>query len=143
MSQRLLPCPSCARHLRASEGTCHFCGASVLEAFAGTAPARLPRTRLNRAAQFAFGAVAATTLGVSGCGGDSHVVDDAGSGTDAGAMVEEDSGTTPTDAGSEIDAGNEIDSGNIAPPYGIPPDDAGAPPDDAGGDVPAYGAPPP
>jgi len=69
MSQ-LIPCPGCNRHVRQAESSCPFCDTAL--SLAHIAPAALPRTRLGRAATFAFGAtlVGATTL--LGCGGDSE-----------------------------------------------------------------------
>lgn len=102
----LFPCPSCNRHIRRDEAACPFCAAQV--DLSGNPEPRLPRTRLGRAATFAFGAAiaAATTAGCS----DSH-----GRGDDAG--------TEEQDAGP-----GEVDSGAVAPPYGAPPVDASVAP---------------
>lgn len=108
MSDRLVPCPGCARHVRASSEGCPFCGATLVEA---PAPAALPAARLGRAALFAFGAAA---LAATGCA-EHHGSRDAGAQEDSG--VEQDAGDPTPDAGR--------DAGNIAPPYGAPPDDAG------------------
>ena len=133
----LVPCAGCARHVRATEPTCPFCGA----ASAAIAPTpRLPTQRLTRAARFAFGAAVVTTLNVAGCG-NSHTPDD-DAGHDAGLTSEP---GLPTDAGDEPDAGADdagtdvdagMDAGNIAPPYGAPAEDAGDVP------LPLYGGPP-
>jgi hypothetical protein len=48
-----VPCPSCSRHIRASEGSCPFCSASIT-ATSVAPPA--PSSRLSRAALIAFGA---------------------------------------------------------------------------------------
>lgn len=140
MSQ-LLPCPSCARHVRQTETGCPFCGAAVSLA---DVPARaLPGQRLGRAATFAFGVAIATS--VSACGGTSSPGDDAGTdanfvplygapndaGYDAGALAMY--GGPPGDAGS--------DAGGPGPLYGAPAFDAGDQ-NDAGGPAPAYGATP-
>lgn len=130
----LVPCPGCHRHVASREATCPFCE-GVLES-AGSI--RLVPPRLGRAATFAFGA---TLAGVAGCS-EAHVAPDAGTGTDAPAGPDAPGGTdvgeatdagVPTDSGSAIDAG--LDAGGVAPPYGIPPDDAGEP-------MPLYGGPP-
>lgn len=131
----LLPCPGCARHVRASDARCPFCDAALS---GGPAP-RLPSARLGRAATFAFGAAVAT-IGASGCAEstvppdaaiavDSSVATDSGGGgTDAGGGV--DAGGGGTDAGGGVDAGGGADAGG-----GV---DAGT---DAGGVTPPYGAP--
>jgi hypothetical protein len=51
----LRPCPSCARHVRVSEGGCPFCGESLSDEFRAAPPPRGPGARLGRAALFAFG----------------------------------------------------------------------------------------
>lgn len=98
MSDHLVPCASCARHVRASDDTCPFCGHAHVVASARP----LPKRRLTRAATFAFGAAltAATSVGCS----ESHA---------------------PSDAQVRPDAG--VDSGAIAPPYGAPADAGIAP----------------
>ena len=143
--RHLVPCSGCARHVRASESSCPFCGAALAVAIASP---RGPTPRMGRAARFAFGAAVATTLTVTGCG-ESHEGDpDAGApmdaGHDAGLTSEpaappdsgHDAGLTsepgePPDAGdhdagmdggSDMDAGEE-DAGGIVPPYGAPPAD--------------------
>ncbi|MBL8608817.1 MAG: hypothetical protein JNL38_15945, partial [Myxococcales bacterium] len=110
MALGLAPCPSCARHLRASEEACPFCGAAVagkLSPLPGTSK------RLTRAAAFAFTASLAAVAGVH-CGDD-----------DAGGSS---SGKTPTvDSGAEGGSG-----GQPGPMYGAPAPDAGR---DAAGDA--------
>jgi hypothetical protein len=102
MALGLAPCPSCARHLRASEEACPFCGAAVagkLSPLPGTSK------RLTRAAAFAFTASLAAVAGVH-CGDD-----------DAGGSS---SGKTPT-----VDSGADTGPGP-APAYGAPAPDAGS-----------------
>jgi hypothetical protein len=67
----LTPCPGCDRHIRVSTDRCPFCGDEV--DLSHVPPPRLPQTRLNRAALFAFGTtMAAGLLGAgTGCGGES------------------------------------------------------------------------
>src|SRR4051812_19548177 len=57
----LLPCPSCARHVKSSEAACPFCSASL----SGKLTRRAPSTtkRLERLAAFTF----AAALAVTGC----------------------------------------------------------------------------
>lgn len=154
----LLPCSGCARHVRASETACPFCGAAIT----ATAAPRVPSTRLGRAKTFAFGAVVATSS-IVGCSSsttpgtdsgtrvDAQIADSGGGGSDTGTGT--DSGSPGDDAGSGTDSGTATDSGTggtdsgtepdagIAPPYGAPAFDAGQV--DAGETVmPLYGGPP-
>lgn len=123
----LLPCPSCARHVRRSETGCPFCGARLS---LGALPERaMPAQRLGRAALLAFGTTVATVA--AGCGQANVPIGDAGN----------DGGAVPIygapDVGPAADAGS--DAGLLAMYGGPPPSDAG---DDAGGNIgPAYGAP--
>lgn len=115
MSDRLVPCPGCARHVKALETGCPFCGSRLAEL-----PAERPRptARLGRAATFAFGAALAAT----GCA-EHHGANDSGVEEEDSAVVD-DAGEVQPDAGR--DAGR--DAGNIAPPYGTPPEDGGIAP---------------
>ncbi len=72
MNPRLLPCPSCARHVRVSEASCPFCTAALPLSHRRAGPAPLPKRRLGRAALAAFGAAAIAT---SGCGDDGTAMD--------------------------------------------------------------------
>ena len=112
MAKPLVPCSSCARHVRASEAACPFCGSS-LENDLSKVPG-VPTSRLGRAALFAFGATVAVTA--AGCG----------------------SSVTNTDASAQdvqaVDNGGMLaiygapapDSGNPGARYGaVPPSDAG------------------
>jgi hypothetical protein len=51
----LVTCPSCSRHVRASEGTCPFCSTAVPDAVRAILPRRPPTERMSRAALYAFG----------------------------------------------------------------------------------------
>lgn len=142
----LVPCAGCARHVRASERDCPFCGAALAPTVSSP---RGPMPRVGRAARFAFGAAVVTTLTVTGCG-ESHEGDpDAGAPMDAGhdagltsepaeapdsghdAGLTSEPGVVPDagvrdagmDGGSGMDAGEEEDAGGIVPPYGAPPAD--------------------
>jgi hypothetical protein len=103
---QLLPCPSCARHVRQTEQGCPFCGVAI--DLAAVAPRAQPTQRLGRAATFAFGAALATS--VTACGG-------TGSGNDAGFVALY---GAPSDTGAQIDSGS--DGGGPAPAYGAPTD---------------------
>lgn len=71
MTTPLVPCPECARHVRASETSCPFCRAS-LEASRVSDPL-LPTERLGRASLLGFqglvraGLVAATSSALLAC----------------------------------------------------------------------------
>jgi len=120
----LRPCPSCARHVRATETTCPFCAASI--AIVSSTPPMMTE-RLGRAALFAFGAAMATN--VAACSMSTTPPADAGPIPDAQPAA---------DAGTDAVAPNP-DSG-FFPPYGTPPpEDAGH---DGGGLAGAYGGPP-
>jgi hypothetical protein len=113
MSDVLIPCEACGRHLRASCSACPFCDAARAPMDL-TAPTR-PATGLSRAAIFTFGA----TLGLAGCGTttppygvpalDVPLVDraqtsdapqDAGTPQDTGSMAVRYGGAPPPDASS-------------------------------------------
>src|SRR4051794_6550185 len=112
---RLLPCPSCARHVRASEETCPFCD-SGLPASLATQPApRSPATRLSRAALFAFGTSAAA---IAACGGSTT-----GSPKDDVTLLDAAYGGPPRDGAPDA----EEDSPFLNAAYGGPPIDASVP----------------
>jgi len=132
---QLLPCPSCARHIRQTENGCPFCGAAI--DLSAIAPRVQPTQRLGRAATFAFGAAMATS--VAACGGgsgpnDANVAPLYGAPSDTGAQI--DQGVMALYGGAP-DAGS--DSGGIGPAYGTPTD-AGS---NDGGPATLYGAVPP
>lgn len=149
MTQKLVPCPGCSRHVMLGERRCPFCaGALGDELAAGLVPPA--RTRMKRAAAFVF----STTLGLAGCasttsGNDAAATDN---GTDTAPRTDTPSPTdspvstdvsrdTGTDTGTDTGRDAPEDHGNIQPPYGVPAD--AGPPDDAGGAMADYGAPPP
>lgn len=132
MSNPLVPCAACARHVRASSSECPFCGAarSPVEtpAFEG------PMPRLSRAMAFAFGAtILATGAALDGCvenaqpaygvpfPDDSAVIVDGA--TDAAVDAAADA---PVDAPADatVDAA-PVDAGDVGVRYGAPPPDAG------------------
>ncbi|MBW2463548.1 MAG: hypothetical protein JRH11_17995 [Deltaproteobacteria bacterium] len=123
MSQRLLPCPGCDRHVRVAEPVCPFCGEAIPLAMQNAGPAPVPGRRLGRAARFAFGAAVAGAVAFTGCGDDTSPTPDTGTigpayGAPADTGVDPDTGT---DAGAE-DA--TIDGGDV-PLYGSPSVDGG------------------
>jgi hypothetical protein len=144
MATSLVPCPSCARHVRASERACPFCRSMLPSTLASKAIPGATQ-RLSRAAAFTF----AATLAATGCSDDPAPPADAAvldtgnpsdTGTDTGSATD-----TGTDTGSATDAGFPADDGGIVAMYGGPPDsgaDSGAP-DDNGGVAPLYGLPAP
>ena len=68
---QLIPCPGCNRHVRQHESACPFCSSAL--SLTNVAPPPVPRTRLGRAATFAFGAtLVAGAAALTGCGGDSE-----------------------------------------------------------------------
>ena len=62
--KKLVPCPSCDRHVFAGSCACPFCGTALTEACASKVESQLPRGRLRRAARMA---AAATLLGATSC----------------------------------------------------------------------------
>src|SRR5262245_12531585 len=130
MGNHLLPCPGCARHVRALDPMCPFCGAALPTSVRASQVPRIPLKRLGRSATLAFGAA----LSMAGCG-------DAGNGhDDAGRMSLQDSGgNSDEDAGKIFEDGGEDAGTNVALYGGPPPQDAGM---DAGTSVALYGCPP-
>lgn len=139
MSDRLLPCPACARHVRSSEGTCPFCAAGLPVARAAQPVPRSTGARLSRAALFALGASAAAAAACGGKADDSTFdsgVADGGAQEGPGVPIY---GAPPSDAGildapgdaasdaatdadaSEGDGAADAEGGTPAPLYGAPP----------------------
>jgi len=111
---QLIPCPGCNRHVRQAETSCPFCSAALS---LGDVPAHvLPRTRLGRAATFAFGAtlVGATTL--IGCGGDSEGGKEGDGGMSSGGAK----AGTSSGGSSSGSAGHANGGTGITPVYGAP-----------------------
>jgi hypothetical protein len=123
----LEPCPGCQRHVKIDEASCPFCGAALAEHFERLPARSLPRTRLTRAALFAFGVGASGAL-VGSC-----------------AKEHDDDDEKQSDGGTPED-GDDGDDGNVQPVYGAPPEeDAGTQvggDEDAGGVFPLYGGAP-
>ena len=107
--------------MRCEDDVCPFCEASI------TSRRPIPEApgRLGRAALFAFGTAVAASVTLGGCNcGSSHTPSDGGAAEDAGAAADAGDDAGRADAGGGFDAG--YDAGPIAPPYGAPPEDAGA-----------------
>jgi hypothetical protein len=146
--KQLVPCPQCSRHVRVSETECPFCALPL--DLAGTPEPQLPRTRLGRAATFAFGATLVSATALAACGTDSDDSSGGGGGTSsAGATSSAGSaGTGNSSAGSTSAAG----TGSAMPLYGAPAagftgvGTAGTGPGGngtgGGGEFPLYGAAP-
>jgi hypothetical protein len=143
MGNHLLPCPGCARHVRAIDPMCPFCGAALPTSLRQQMVPRVPLKRLGRSATLAFGAALAAA-GCGDAGGDVDagrmVLEDGGGDVDAGKPDAgmEDAGTNASDGGSAGDAG--MDAGTSVALYGGPtPADAGM---DSGISItPLYGGP--
>jgi hypothetical protein len=139
---RLLACPSCARHVRATEPACPFCAALLPDTFAAAPAPRAPKKRLNRAALYAFGATSITvaTACSSGGGTTGDVDGSADASPDHGGVTPLYGAPAP-DGGIFVDA-SELD-GSAAPLYGAAPHDASVQDgsaEDGGVATPAYGA---
>lgn len=146
MSASLVPCPSCARHVRVTDARCPFCASALPNSLAQRA---VPNTtqRLSRAAAFAFTA----SLTVAGCSSSPTPGTDASTSdavsTDRGNVVD---AVTPSDAGTSTDTpavtdnGAPQDNGGAMPLYGAPADVPAVPTDvqDGGAVAPLYGGPP-
>lgn len=146
MSASLVPCPSCARHVRVTDARCPFCTSALPASLAQRA---VPNTtqRLSRAAAFAFTA----SLAVAGCsssptpGTDASTSDsvstDRGNGTEAAVPSDV---VSATDTPVATDSGAPQDNGGAMPLYGAPADVVIPPADvqDAGAVAPLYGGPP-
>ncbi len=167
---RLLACPSCARHVRATEPSCPFCASELPASFRIVPAAKPPMARLSRGALYALGATSiglatacssASTTPLYGApadasGQDSNPAPLYGAPADAGP----DTGSSGDSAGDAADAGDtgsgdaadaaDADSGMTAA-YGLPADSGtdgmgalyGGPPPPPDGSAPLYGGPPP
>lgn len=126
MSQsHLVPCPSCARHVRAFESSCPFCRGALSETLRAIVPARRPTGRLTRAALYTFGATSLTL---------------------AAACSSSSTQNGSTDGSADVTSSDSMGQPEAVPHYGCPPGDCN--PVDAAPDTPgefdvvaAYGAP--
>jgi hypothetical protein len=152
-TSHLIPCPGCARHVRASELACPFCTGALPESLRATLPARRPPVgRLTRAALYTFSATSLTLA--AACGSTTETGSADGSTVDAPGNRDSESvpegaalyGLAP-DTGIK-DAGP--DTASDAPEDVAPADsgnDTSSPPRDAShdgdsGGVALYGTPP-
>jgi hypothetical protein len=141
---RLLACPSCSRHVRATERACPFCSEALPETFAAAPAPRAPTKRLSRAALYAFGATSITVAAACSSGSGTPAGDTDGSTADASpdspsAMPLY--GAAAPDGGFDDDAEPDV---TAVPLYGASPVEAGEPtdgPEFDGRAVAAYGAP--
>ncbi len=132
MAQRLLPCPSCSRHVRLQEAACPFCAQSVQFDHVPPAVSVAQTARLSRTARVALGAALAAT--VPACGGSATPPDSPQPAPTTTAPPDDD-GAPAAEYGAPMPPD---DPGAIAPMYGEP----APPPDDDGAGAPEYGAPP-
>lgn len=107
----LEPCPHCHRHVKVSETSCPFCTRLLAEAFAHVAPHVAPRTRLGRAATFAFGLVAMTQ----------------GACSDDDKPPPVDAVSAPSDAGLDSPQDADFDGGDVPIYAAAPTRDGGTP----------------
>jgi hypothetical protein len=147
---QLIPCPSCNRHVRQSESECPFCSAEL--SLAHVPAPLLPRSRLGRAATFAFGATVVGATALVGCGSDDD--DDGGGkggkggttamagmsngGSTVGPVYGAPAGGTGGDTASGGSAGTGNTGGGGMALYGAPPSGGTG----GTGNVPVYGAAP-
>jgi hypothetical protein len=128
---QLLPCPSCARHVRRTEASCPFCSAAIS---LGHLPARsAPKERIGRSATLAFGAAVATSL--AACSSPAPTPGNDAATSDAAAAA--DTGGSEADGGqdSAVAFDANVDTGTPVAAYGGPMFDTGAEDQDAGADT--------
>ena len=153
----LVPCPACARHVRKHEAACPFCNAEL--SLAHLPSPLMPRSRLGRAATFAFGATLAGAALVA-CGGESEQSKKGVGGANAGGSASGGSSAGNSDMGGNVAQPYGVPpiGGNVAQPYGVPPiggrlgnesgsggqsqSGSGGQAEAGTGQVPPYGAPP-
>jgi hypothetical protein len=133
MSARLIPCPSCSRHVRAEEASCPFCSAALtglMDAMAAAPAPQPPPAGLSRAGIFLHGtrgakalagAVVGTSLLAAGCSNGNSLVAAYGIACDVDAC------TFPMDA--EVVLADAHVSGSDAADDVEPSDDGSSPTD--------------
>jgi hypothetical protein len=139
--------------VRQSESSCPFCSTAL--SFEDRPAPQLPRTRLGRAATFAFGATVVGATALVGCGGDDDDDEGGKGGTSSSAGMSNGGSTVGPVYGAPAASGNAGDTasggsgagvgntaGSAAALYGAPP--SGGTQNGAGGSgqVPVYGAAP-
>jgi hypothetical protein len=112
----LVPCPECSRHVRVSETACPFCALPL--DLAGTPEPQLPRTRLGRAATFAFGATLVSAAALAACSSDAD--DGSGHGAGGTSSGSAGSGAGGGAAGSIAGSTSIAGTGSAMPVYGAP-----------------------
>lgn len=145
--KHLVPCPECNRHVRVSETECPFCALPL--DLAATPEPQLPRSRLGRAATFAFGATLVSASALAACSSDSS--DDSsgtgigGAGSVAGSTSSAGTAGTGASTAGSTSAGG---TGSAMPVYGAPAagstglGTAGSDGTAGRGEFPVYGAAP-
>ncbi len=131
----LIPCSSCARHVRASEAACPFCGGELIVAAARPQPTG----RLSRTAALVFGA----SVAVVGCG-DETVISAGSSSSSSGGTTS--SGSTSSGATTGGGQGGMGQGGTAQGGMGGQGGDGGSGQGgmgQGGGVAPLYGAAPP
>ncbi len=111
MNASLVPCSACHRHVFDVEKVCPFCGVELTE----KRPLRraAPAARMSRAALFALGTIATSTVA---CGGDTK---EGGDDTDTSASTTgSTASTTASTKGSSTTTGSGTTS--VGPVYGAP-----------------------
>jgi hypothetical protein len=145
---QLIPCPGCNRHVRQSENSCPFCSAAL--SLADVPEHALPRTRLGRAATFAFGATLVGAATLVACGGESEDGKKTGGGGSAGMASQagtasggSSAGTAPGGAvyGAPPFAGTGNGDGDGGTGNGAGMTSGGTSVGGSGGPGPVYGAP--
>lgn len=142
---RLLACPSCVRHVRATERTCPFCAASLPETFAAAPMPQAPTKRLGRAALYAFGATSITVAAACSSASSTPAYGAPVPGDETSDAADEAQleatavyGAPAPDGGlpeaSDDDATGEPDV-TVAPLYGATPVEAGVPRDASGDEI--------
>jgi hypothetical protein len=113
----LVPCPSCSRHVRASESSCPFCASTLPARVVGQPHRSAPPTRVGRLALLGAGAFAVgacifdpgTATPLYGMPGEPAPALDASAdatedATDAADDASHDAGADETDAEADADA---------------------------------------
>jgi hypothetical protein len=117
---QLIPCPECQRHVRTSETSCPFCGQAL--SLSNVPAPSLPRSRLGRAATFAFGATLVGATALLGCGGKSESKKEGEGGTASGG-ASAGTGVMPHYGAPPAGAGNDTGGvwvGGVGLLYGAP-----------------------
>jgi hypothetical protein len=119
--RELTPCPECQRHLCKDEESCPFCGQALS---LSRLPAHaLPRSRLSRAATFAFGATLLSATALVSCG-ETEGNQDGEGGTASGGVSPGGTASGDTASGGTNAGEGPAGSGTV-PPYGSPPAEGG------------------